>query len=78
MIYFDTGYIVRLYFEDPGWQAVRELASTDHIACCLLGRAETLGAFHRKFREGVISSRELAVLITQLATVLLGTPPGYQ
>jgi predicted nucleic acid-binding protein len=68
MIYFDTCYLVRLYFEDPGWQAVRELASTDHLACCLLGRAETLGAFHRKFREGALNSRELAVLIAQFET----------
>jgi predicted nucleic acid-binding protein len=65
VIYFDTSYIVRLYLEDPGWQKVRELAASDHVACCLLGRAESLAAFHRKFREGILSHQDMRVLIEQ-------------
>ena len=68
MIYFDTSYIVRLYLEDPGWQKVREIAATDHIACCLLGRAEALAAFHRRFREGILSRRDMKTLDEQFET----------
>jgi len=65
LIYFDTSYIVRLYLEDPGWRTVREVAATDHVACCLLGRAEALAAFHRRFREGTFDPRDLHALLGQ-------------
>lgn len=68
MIYLDTSYIVRLYFEDPGWQQVRVLAASDHVACCLLGYAETLGAFHRKLREGAVNRREFRAIIDLFGT----------
>jgi predicted nucleic acid-binding protein len=65
VIYFDTSYIVRLYLEDLGWQKVREIAATDNIACCLLGRAEVLAVFHRKLREGFLNHDEMRVLLNQ-------------
>lgn len=65
MIYFNTSYLVRLYFEEPGFLAVRELAATDQIACATHGQAEVLSAFHRKFREGAITSRAYQARLDQ-------------
>ena len=66
MIYFDTSYLVRLYYQDPGADAVRALAATDHIACAAHGQAEMIAAFHRKFREGAIRPVAFAALIGQV------------
>jgi predicted nucleic acid-binding protein len=63
--YFDTSYLARLYLEDAGWQKVRELASTDHLACCLHGKAEIVAAFHRQLRDGVLSQRQWTDLLRQ-------------
>lgn len=65
MIYLDTSYIVRLYFEDPGWVRVRELATTDRVACSLHGRAEAIATFHRKFREGVYNVSQFHQVLEQ-------------
>jgi predicted nucleic acid-binding protein len=65
VIYFDACYVARLYLNDPGWEKVRQLAETDHLACCIHGRAETVATFHRKLREGAIGSHELATLLAQ-------------
>lgn len=67
MIYFDTSYLVRLYFRDPGWEQVRELAKTDQVTCGWLGRGEVLAAFHRKFREGIVDAAGFRVLLEQFA-----------
>jgi len=66
VIYFDTCYLVRLYFQDPGADRVRALAATDHVACAALGQAEMMAAFHRKLREGAIKPAAYAALVGQV------------
>ena len=59
MIYFDTSYLVRLYYRDPGADAVRALAVTGHLACAAHGQAEMMADFHRKLQEGAIRPRSM-------------------
>jgi predicted nucleic acid-binding protein len=66
VIYFDTSYLVRLYYEEPGADAVRALAATDHLACAAHGQAEMIAVFHRKLREGAIRPLAYASLIAQV------------
>lgn len=49
---FDTSYLARLYLRDHGFSFVRELAgAAPAIVCAWHGRAETVAALHRAFRE---------------------------
>lgn len=68
MIYLDSSYIVRLYFEDPGFEAVRQLAATDSVACAQHGRAEVISALHRKRREGSLTDNLYQIVIHQFRT----------
>ena len=65
MIYFDSSYLVRLYFEDRGFESVRELAATDTLACGQHGRAEVMAAFHRKMGEGSMSKTSYQLALQQ-------------
>jgi predicted nucleic acid-binding protein len=66
VIYFDTSYLVRLYYQYPGASQVRALAATDHVACAALGQAEMMAAFHSKLRESAIEPAAYAALADQV------------
>jgi len=67
MIYFDASYLVRLYHTDRGFEEVRHVASTDNLACAQHGQAEVIAAFHRKYREGSLTSTVYRVALQQFA-----------
>jgi predicted nucleic acid-binding protein len=65
LIYLDSTCLVRLYFEDAGYERARHLAASDAIACAQHGRAEVISAFHRKLRERAISARLYEITLRQ-------------
>jgi predicted nucleic acid-binding protein len=67
VIYFDTSYLVRLYYQDADWEKVRRLAAQDNVACAWHGQAELLAAFHRKLRDKDILPAHYKALIDQFA-----------
>ncbi|HUF61493.1 MAG TPA: type II toxin-antitoxin system VapC family toxin [Verrucomicrobiales bacterium] len=57
MIFFDTSYLVRLYLDEKGSEAVRALAETAPIASSWHAQAELLCTFHRAYREGRLDKK---------------------
>lgn len=52
MIFYDTTYLVRLYLDEKGSEAVRALAETMPVASSWHAQAELLCTLHRAYREG--------------------------
>jgi len=67
MIYFDASYLVRLYYNDRGYEEVRHLASTDSLVCAQHGQAEVIAALHRKHREASLTFAVYRVVLQQFA-----------
>ena len=68
-MYFDTSYIAKFYFNEPGSPRVRELVrKADSIHSSLWALAEFHAVLHRRLREGASSpsdARELASRFSQ-------------
>jgi predicted nucleic acid-binding protein len=68
-MYFDTAYLGKLYLEEPDAPPVRMLAAeSSEIVCGAHGRVELAFLLHRKLREGVIDSVDLAARWKQVET----------
>ena len=64
--YLDTAFLFRLYWEDPGWESIREFAATQSsLVCAIHGRAELYSAAHRKRSEGAATDDAIAALLDQ-------------
>ena len=68
MIYCDASYLVRLYLDDPGSEAVRELCSRHALASAAHAQAELPAALHRAWREGRLRGEAFAALTEQFET----------
>jgi predicted nucleic acid-binding protein len=66
MIYFDASYLVRLYYEDLGFQVIRDLAATETVVCAQHGQAEVIKAFHRKMSRGQFDVHRLSIRVAAI------------
>jgi predicted nucleic acid-binding protein len=68
VIYLDTSYLVKVYGDEPGADAVLAwLEGKSELVCAAHGRLELFSAFKRHQREGRLSASRLNMLIKQLA-----------
>ena len=65
-LYFDTSYLVRLYLEDNGFEAVRKLAAAaPTLVSAWHGQAETIAALHRAYLEGRFTAERYLFALNQ-------------
>ncbi len=65
MIYCDTSYLVRLYLDDVGCEAVRDLCLEHLVASAEHARVELPAALHRAHREKGFSAPAFAAQMAQ-------------
>lgn len=66
MIYCDTSYLVRLYLDEPGSEAVRALCAGHRVASAAHAKAELPAALHRSWREGRNAEETFTVVMAML------------
>ena len=55
-VYFDSALVAKFYLNEPGRNAVRQLATRAGVVVTSgIAVAEVSAAFHRKFREGAVT-----------------------
>jgi predicted nucleic acid-binding protein len=62
-VYFDSALLAKFYLNEPGREAVRDLATRAGVVVTSgIAVAEVSAAFHRKFREGAVDRRVFEAL----------------
>lgn len=66
MIYFDACYAAKLYTEEPDSDRVKARGLAERVvACAAHGQVEVFAVFHRKLREGLVTTAELQLACDQ-------------
>ena len=66
MIYFDACYIAKFYLAEPDSAKVIAFANGQvEVSCLLIGKAEVVAVFHRKFRESIVDESGFHLLCDQ-------------
>jgi predicted nucleic acid-binding protein len=66
VVYFDSAYVAKFYLDEPESDAVRARAVLEReVCCCVLGQAEVVSVFHRKWREKSRTKAEFRILMDQ-------------
>jgi hypothetical protein len=69
MIYLDTSYLVKLYADEPGADAVIAwVEGKGDFVCAAHGRLELFAAFKRHQREGALTGLGLRAIVQQVET----------
>jgi len=75
MLFCDTSTLAKYYVPESDSAAVRDrLDNEDHVALSDLARAELLGVFHRRLREGKWTKSEFLAVVRQFSKDDIG---GY-
>lgn len=68
-LYFDTSYLGKLRWPEPGSAEVLALASGGCPICCsIIGRAEFHSLSHRKTRENAVAAQAARIVCAQFET----------
>ena len=66
MIYFDACYIAKFYLAETDSAKVIAYAQTQTVVNCLvIGKAEVIAVFHRKYREQIVDENGYRLLCDQ-------------
>jgi predicted nucleic acid-binding protein len=66
ILYCDTSALIKRYVEEEGSEGISKLwERASAVATSVVAFAETVATFNRKFREGVLSTREYKITVEE-------------